>query len=221
MPFETLFSNKVGLCEMQMIFMNLQYVTIYSYISFFAKTIILMISAFFLSKWRSCSDERLTGRIFNMFYLLIQNTILQNMSWLYSKTAVNVAMLNMTRVGTGRFTALCHHLCGSPQSRKQNNFKKEAWRGFRSEFLQEAEHQVSQCGTQRFVVVADDVCPILLQLNQCVLCLQVQNVSVCCLLHFDLCNTMLWGGGGKTIAEFNMCQAKSEVGMFICTKKKK
>lgn len=62
---------------------------------------------------------------------------------------------------------------------------------FTSEFLQEAEHQVSQCCTQRLVVVTDDVCAILLQLNQCVLRLQVQNVSIRRLLHFHLCNAML------------------------------
>lgn len=61
----------------------------------------------------------------------------------------------------------------------------------RSELLQETQHQVSQRGAQRLVVVADDVRPVLLQLDQRVLLLQVQDVSVCCLLHLHLRDAVL------------------------------
>lgn len=114
-------------------------------------------------------------------------------------------MLNKTEVETVRFTALLHvlhhhhHLCCYPQSNKAQIVKmnnKEAWRGFRSEFLQEAEHQVSQRGAQWLVVVTDDVCPVLLQLNQGVLRLQVKDVSVCRLLHLHLRDTVLQRGRG-------------------------
>lgn len=60
-----------------------------------------------------------------------------------------------------------------------------------SQFLQESEHQVSQCGSQRLIVVAHYVCPVLLQLDQCILCLQMQDVTVCCLFHFHLRDPML------------------------------
>lgn len=89
-----------------------------------------------------------------------------------------------------------HHLGCCPQS---NMYRKDAPRGFRSEFLQEAEHQVSQRGAQRLVVVADDVRPVLLQLNEGVLRLQVQDVSVCRLLHLHLCDTVLRGNRWITI----------------------
>lgn len=56
----------------------------------------------------------------------------------------------------------------------------------RSEFLQEAQHQVPQGGAEGLVVVADDVCGVLLQLDQSVLRLQVQDVSVRRLLHLHL-----------------------------------
>lgn len=59
-----------------------------------------------------------------------------------------------------------------------------------SELLQEAQHQVPQGGAQR-LVVADDVRPVLLQLDQRVLRLQVEDVSVRRLLHFDLVDAVL------------------------------
>lgn len=64
----------------------------------------------------------------------------------------------------------------------------------RSDFLQEAQDQVSQCRAQRLIVVAHNVCAVLFQLNQCVLRLQVKDVSLCRLLHFDLHDAMLQSG---------------------------
>lgn len=60
-----------------------------------------------------------------------------------------------------------------------------------SQLQQEAQHQVAQQGAQRLVVVAHDVRPVLLQLDQRVLRLQVQNVSVCRLLHLHLGDAVL------------------------------
>lgn len=60
-----------------------------------------------------------------------------------------------------------------------------------SQLQQEAEHQITQQGAQRLVVVAHYVRPILLQLDQRVLGLQVQNVSVCRLLHLHFSDAVL------------------------------
>lgn len=132
--------------------------------------------------------------------LLIQNTFFFFTKYNWSLQYNDCKSCSVKYMETVQFTALCHvlplhhHLCCYPQSSKaeycqKNN--KEAWRGFRSELLQEAEHQVSQCGAQRLVVVTDDVRPVLLQLNQRVLGLQVEDVSVCRLLHLHLCDAVL------------------------------
>lgn len=61
----------------------------------------------------------------------------------------------------------------------------------RSKFLQESEHEVSEGGPQQLVAVAYDVRPVLFQLDQRVLGLQVQDVSICRLLHLNLCDAVL------------------------------
>lgn len=65
-----------------------------------------------------------------------------------------------------------------------------------SEFLQEAEHQIPQCRPQR-LVVAHDVRPVLLQLDQRVFSLQVQDVTVCRLLHLHFCDAVLQAATGE------------------------
>ena len=73
----------------------------------------------------------------------------------------------------------------------KTNREEKLWRGVGSEFLQEAQNQVSERGAQRLVVVTNDVRPVLLQLDQRVVSLQVQDVSVRRLLHFHLWDPVL------------------------------
>lgn len=65
-----------------------------------------------------------------------------------------------------------------------------------SELLQEAQHQVPQGGAHGLVVVADDVRGVRLQLDECVLRLQVQDVSVGRVFHLHLADAVLRGGSG-------------------------
>lgn len=65
------------------------------------------------------------------------------------------------------------------------------------ELLQETQHQVSQRGSQRLVVVAHDVRAVLLQLDERVLSLQMQNVPVGRLFNLHLYYAMLGRQGRK------------------------
>lgn len=77
--------------------------------------------------------------------------------------------------------AVCGHIVvNSPDSTGQ-----------RSELLEEAEHKVPECSAQWLVVVTHDVCCVVLQLDESVLGLQVQDVTVWRLLHFHLCDSAL------------------------------
>lgn len=73
--------------------------------------------------------------------------------------------------------------------RRRNTVKNEQ-PGFSSEFLQEAQHQVPERGPQ-WLTVTDDMRPVLLQLNERVLRLQVQDVPICRFLHFNFCDPVL------------------------------
>lgn len=85
-----------------------------------------------------------------------------------------------------------------------------------SQLQQEAQHQVAQQGAQRLVVVAHDVRPVLLQLDQRVLRLQVQNVSVCRLLHLHLSDAVLRSRDTSTeISNLPRCKkCKTEANIY-------
>lgn len=57
----------------------------------------------------------------------------------------------------------------------------------------EVQHQIPESGAERLVVVTHDVSPVLLQLDQSVLSLQVQNVALRSLLHLYFCDAVLAG----------------------------
>lgn len=59
------------------------------------------------------------------------------------------------------------------------------------EFLQEFENQVTQFHPQRFIVVADDVCGVLLNLNEGFCLLEEYDVALSCVLHLHVTETML------------------------------
>lgn len=63
--------------------------------------------------------------------------------------------------------------------------------GHRSELLEESEHQVPEGGPQWLVVVTHDVRCVLFQLDECVLGLQMQDVTVRRLLHLHLRDSIL------------------------------
>lgn len=58
-------------------------------------------------------------------------------------------------------------------------------------FLQEFENQVTQLHPQRLVVVADDVCGVLLDLNEGFCLLEEDDVALGCVFHLHVTETML------------------------------
>lgn len=58
-------------------------------------------------------------------------------------------------------------------------------------FLQEFENQVTQLHPQRFVVVADDVRGVLLDLNEGFCLLEEDDVALGCVFHLHVAETML------------------------------
>lgn len=64
-------------------------------------------------------------------------------------------------------------------------------------FLQEFENQVTQFHPQRFIVVADYVCGVLLNLNEGFRLLEEYDVALGCVLHLHITETMLDVGLGR------------------------
>lgn len=58
-------------------------------------------------------------------------------------------------------------------------------------FLQEFENQVAQLHPQGLVVVADDVCGVLLDLNEGFCFLEEDDVALGCVLHLHVTEPML------------------------------
>lgn len=58
-------------------------------------------------------------------------------------------------------------------------------------FLQEFENQVTQLHPKRFIVVTDDVCGVLLNLNEGFCLLEEHNVALGCVFHLHVTEAML------------------------------
>ena len=58
-------------------------------------------------------------------------------------------------------------------------------------FLQELENQVTQLHPKRFIVVTDDVCGVLLNLNEGFCLLEEHDVALGCVFHLHVTEAML------------------------------
>lgn len=77
-------------------------------------------------------------------------------------------------------------------------------------FLQEFENQVTQLHPQRFVVVADDVRGVLLDLNEGFCLLEEDDVALGCVFHLHVAETMLGTALGSKKRDVTTTQANGD-----------